>query len=270
MSTSETNVTLEQVKVLIQNAVREETAALKNDILALQKENEKLNEKITKLEWALDDAEQYSRKTSLIISGDVVPEGKPDETPAETREVALKLIKDKLNIDLKGGTSACHRLRNKKRVLIKFQDMDDREAVYQAKFNQKGDQKDKLIIHENLTDKRARMVKFLGELRSKQLVLNYHTRNGVILARDSADKRYARIQPWFSEQNILDAMKSAPFRSEKSSDPRQGMFLRSQTLEQIPKDLVVKRTADLEEIAEVRYQSESSRSQKRKPRTAMS
>ena len=254
-------VNLEQVKALVAQAIEAETADLKKEIAALKVENVKLNEKITKLEWALDEAEQYNRKTSLILGGEGVPEGNQGESPAETRETAIKLIKEKLNITLKGATSACHRLRNKKRILIKFQDQDDREAVYQAKFNQTGEYKDKITVHENLTDKRARMVKFLGDMRANQQVLNYHTRNGVILARDSPDKRYARIQPWFSEKEILDAMRDAPIKTEQAAS--QGRFLRSQTLLSIPRDLVVKRTANLEEIAEVRADS---RSQRGKPR----
>ena len=59
-------------------------------------------------------------------------------------------------------------------------------------------------------------------------------------------------------------MNGAPVRPEKSNNLGQGRFLRSQTLENIPRDLVVKRTADLEEIAEVRY-VETNR-QKRKPK----
>ena len=261
-----TAVNLEQVRALVAQAVEKETADLKKEIAALKAENVKLDEKITKLEWALDEAEQYNRKTSLILGGEGVPEGKQGESPAETRETALNLIKEKLNITLKGATSACHRLRNKKRILIKFQDQDDREAVYQAKFNQTGEYKDKITVHENLTDKRARMVKFLGDMRTKQQVLNYHTKNGVILARDSPDRRYARIQPWFSEKEIFDAMKDAPFKSDQAANPSQGRFLRSQTLQSIPRDLVVKRTADLEEIAEVRADS---RAQKGKPRGNM-
>ena len=108
-------VTLEQIRSMVAEAVEKEAVALRKEILALKSENKKLNDKISKLEWDLDEAEQYSRKTSLIIGGDGVPEGKPDETPAETREMAIKLIKEKLDVTLKGATSACHRLRNKKK-----------------------------------------------------------------------------------------------------------------------------------------------------------
>ena len=50
--------------------------------------------------------------------------------------MALNVIKEKLKVDVKGGVVACHRLRNKKRVIVKFQGMDDRNNVYQAKFKQ--------------------------------------------------------------------------------------------------------------------------------------
>lgn len=267
MAACEETLTLEQVKALIAQEVEKETAALKNDILALKSENTKLYRKISQLEWDLDEVEQYNRKSSLILGGGGVPEGKKDETPAETRETAVKLIQEKLNVTLKGATSACHRLRNKKRIIIKFQDLDDRDAVYQAKFSQTGEAEDKITVHENLTSKRARMVKFLGDLKENKQVWNYHTKNGIILARDSPDKRYARIHPWFTEKEILDAMKDAPPKSERTSNAGQERFLRSQTLENIPRDLVTKRTTDLEQIVEVQNQSEPRRQTQQKPRT---
>ena len=236
---------MEKVKELISQTVKTETESLKKELVLLRTENNKLKEKVNQLEWALDEVEQYNRKSCLILGGDGVPEHKPNETSAETREIALGLIKEKLNVTLKGGTAACHRLRNKKRVIVKFQDADDRDAVYQAKFNQSGDKK--ITVHENLTDKRARMVKFLGDLRANGKVLNYHTKNGMIFARDSADKRYTRIQPWFTEQEIMQAMQDAHPKTEPQSSSH-GRFLRSQTLESIPKSHVVNRTADFEEL----------------------
>ena len=56
-----------------------------------------------------------------------------------------------------------------KRVLVKFQDLDDREAVYQARFDQPQDS-NKIIIHENLTETRANMVKLLGQMSEKDEV----------------------------------------------------------------------------------------------------
>lgn len=104
---------------------------------------------------------------------------------------------------------ACHRLRNKNRVLIKFQDLADREAVYQARFGQKGGDKDKnIVVHENLTERRAAQIRVLGKLRSDQEIANYHTRNGNIYARISQDRRYARIDPTATKEEIMQTLKN--------------------------------------------------------------
>ena len=85
----------------------------------------------------LDEVEQYNRKSSLILGG-AFPEGREGESPAETRETAKKIIQDKLKVELKGDIVACHRLRNKRRVVIKFQDSEDRDAVYEAVWARRG------------------------------------------------------------------------------------------------------------------------------------
>ena len=113
------------------------------------------------------------------------------EMPGETREIAKKVIEEKLGVKLNGQISACHRLRNNKRVLIKFQDLDDRSAVYESKFSQSGvSQGDKITIHENLTSKRAKQVQVLRDMWEKGEVANYYTKNGVIMARKSREQRY--------------------------------------------------------------------------------
>ena len=154
--------------------LQEEIKKMKNDqkkssemIESLKTENKKLWTELTKLDRNLDEAEQYNRKSSLILGG-AFPEGKEGETPGETRETAAKIIKEKLKVNMKGGIAACHRLRNKKRVIIKFQDLDDREAIYQSKFEQKGEWTEKVTVHENLTEKRAKMITVLEEMRKEK------------------------------------------------------------------------------------------------------
>ena len=206
---------------------------------------------VKSLEISLNETEQYSRKTCLILSGDGIPEAKRDETTEETKSVALNVIKEKLKIDVKGGTGvvACHRLRNKKRVIVKFQDMDDRNNVYQAKFKQT--EGAGITIHENLTGKRARQVKVLADMkRDGDHVVNYHTKNGIILARDSREKRYARIPPRFSREEIVKAMSDVPARSYSGGrgDAFHGRFLQSQTLERIPAGHVLNRADSIESL----------------------
>ena len=250
---------MEDIEALVAEAVsremekfRNEIGQLKGETEKLKKENHELRVMVKNLEASVDEAEQYSRKSCLILSGEGVPEAKKDETTEETRSVALKVIKEKLKVDMKGGVVACHRLRNKKRVIVKFQDMDDRNNVYQAKFNQKEGAAG-VIIHENLTDKRARQVKVLADMKQERdHVVNYHTKNGIILARDAREKRYARIHPWFTREEIIRAMADAPIltRSGDRGDDTQGQgrFIQSQTLERIPAGLVLNRAESLESL----------------------
>ena len=245
-----------ELKKLVKEAIEQETSALRAEIAKmknqqkerdeemekLKKENKKLWAEIAKVDRNLDEVEQYNRKTSLILGG-AFPEGKEGETPAETRETAKKIIKDKLKVDLKGEIVACHRLRNKRRVIVKFQDLDDRDAVYEAKFGQQDQQSDRVTVHENLTEKRAKMITLLEEMRKKRLVLNYHTKNGMIMARDNALKRYSRIQPWFSEEEIKNTLATATYKNSQT----HGHLMQSQTLADIPQGSVARKTADLEE-----------------------
>ena len=249
---------MEEIKALVAEAVSREMEVFRKEMSLLQletenlkKENAELRMTVEKLENYVEEVEQYSRKSSLILSGEGVPEQKKDETTEETREMALQVIKEKLKVDLKGGVVACHRLRNKKRVIIKFQDMDDRNNVYQARFNQT--ESAGVIIHENLTDKRARQVKVLADMkRSNDHVVNYHTKNGIILARDSKDKRYARIHHSFTREEILKAMEEAPALSftgrRHDTNQEQGRFLISQTFERIPAGHVLNRAESLQSL----------------------
>ena len=74
----------------------------------------------------------------------------------------------------------CHHLHKKDRAVVKFEDMDDRNKVYEARFPKDGQLKHKIIIQENLTIKRAKQVHQLSLLKKKQLIGSYHTRNGII------------------------------------------------------------------------------------------
>ena len=82
---------------------RKEMSELKMETEKLKKESSELREMVKSLEISLDETEQYSRKSCLILSGDGIPEAKKDETTEETRSVALNVIKQKLKVDVKGG-----------------------------------------------------------------------------------------------------------------------------------------------------------------------
>ena len=189
-------------------AQHKEISSLKTELSTLKADNMDLQFQVQNLDQGLDDLEQHSRKNCLVMSGGAMPKEKPGETSVQTRAVASKVIKDKLGVNMRGDIVACHRLKNRERVLVRFSDLEDRNDVYQAKFEQR--EGTHVIIHESLTQRRGKMTSHLGALKNEGKVANYHTRNGVIMARNSPGKRYVPIQPWFNDRDITDAMNSAP------------------------------------------------------------
>ena len=80
-------------------------------------------------------------------------------------------------------------------------------------------------------------------MRKKKQVLNYHSKNGIIMARDSGMKRYSRIQPWFTEDEIrlhLEMQHTKTAKHTVTSCIRR--------LADIPNGSVARKTADLEEF----------------------
>ena len=206
---------LEKIQELVNIAVKKETESLRGEIEKLKIENVELKKKMHDLDQAVDNNEQYSRKSSLILSGGSIPDppmdGEREETTSEIRAATTEAIEKQLKVKLQGGIMACHRLRNKKRILIKFQDLADREAVYQARFGQMGGDKEKtMMVHENLTERRAAQIQVLGKLRFDQEITNYHTRNGNIYARISPDRKYAKIEPTYTKDEIMQAVQNTP------------------------------------------------------------
>ena len=64
------------------------------------------------------------------------------------------------------------------------------------------------------------------------------------MARDSGMKRYSRIQPWFTEDEIRAALGNATYKNSQT----HSHFMHSQTLADIPHGSVARKTADLEEF----------------------
>ena len=70
--------------------------------------NGKLEEELRTVHKRNDDADQYSRKDSLILSGPALP---PFAQEENTAQVVQKLLKDQLNLDLTDlDISTTHRL----------------------------------------------------------------------------------------------------------------------------------------------------------------
>ena len=243
----------------------QEVSKLKEANVNLARENTELKTEIVQLSEIVDKNEQYSRKDMLILSGDGLPPVSPNsgehEDPSITRDIVTKVIRDKLGVELKGGITACHRLRKNSRALVKFGDLDDRQQVYEARFTSKdSDQSARIIIHENLTAKRAAQVRILSQLKDNKQIGSYHTRNGNIFARKSVEQKFVPITPFMSMDEILEATSQAANRAQRgsqwphrvsgehSSETQVKRFMRSQSFSSIPTGHVAERRCDLEEF----------------------
>ena len=230
--------------------LKDEVAASKNEMQVLVEENKELKAHIQYLEKLVDNNEQYSRRNCLVLSGEDLPQadtsesGVPEE-PAQTKKIVEEVIRNKLGVKLSGKILACHRLRKKNRAVVKFEDMEDRNNVYEARFPKDNKPKHKIIIQENLTMKRAKQVHQLSVMKKKELIGSYHTRNGDIFARAGKELRYVQIDPEWTENDICQAVHDAPHK--QGAVPKK-YFGRSQTLDNIPSGRVASRRHDLEEF----------------------
>ena len=230
--------------------LKDEIAVGKQERQLLVEENKELKAHVKFLEKLVDDNEQYSRRNCLVLSGEDLPQAKTSETgvpeePVETQKIVEELIKKKLGVSLEGKILACHRLHKKDRAVVKFENMNDRNKVYDARFPKDDKPKHKIIIQENLTHKRAKQVHQLSLMKKRELIGSFHTRNGNIFARAGRELRYVQIDPEWNENEICQAVHDAPHKQRYVT---RDQFGRSQTLDSIPQGHVASKRHDLEEF----------------------
>ena len=66
------------------------------------------------------------------------------------------------------------------------------------------------------------------------------------MARSTTDKKYTRIEPWYTREDIMQATAQAPVR--RTQQYQNTNLMKSQSLRNLPKGHVASYTADLEEF----------------------
>ena len=133
-----------------------------------------------------DDADQYSRKDSLILSGPALPTFNDDE---KTSEVVQKLLKDHLNVTVTDhDISITHRLgplRNsapgKRNIYVKLVRRDTKKHIISACKMKKNGQ---LYANESLTPLRRKLFNALRKMKKDvpTLVKGCSTLDGKVFA----------------------------------------------------------------------------------------
>eukprot|EP00057_Strongylocentrotus_purpuratus_P006923 XP_011661397.1 PREDICTED: uncharacterized protein LOC105436982 [Strongylocentrotus purpuratus] len=142
----------------------------------LEREIERKEDRIVKLEYAANDLQQYSRRSSLRIFG-------VTETPNETTDqIVCKIAADQLRIALSpGDIDRSHRVgkpggRHHRAIIVKFCSYRKRTEIIQARRSLKNTG---ITIQEDLTQHNAQLY---ARTYKHRKVLAAWTRDGMIIA----------------------------------------------------------------------------------------
>lgn len=192
--------------IVSENIERRE--AVEENLASVEQKCTTLKENQGRLSSAIEIQAQYSRKTTLLLSGRAVPDYREGEP---TRAVVIGLLKEYLGIDVHArAITACHRLSNKRVILVRFADLDERMFVYRTRISPL---KQGLIIHESLTNERLAVVKILQRLhRPKETspFLSYYTSMGRIFIRLTNQSDPVELFVGTTEQDILNICGRSP------------------------------------------------------------
>ena len=196
----------DDIKSLIKDAISEviddKLAQLHSENKRLSRENAQLKSRVTKLEQALDDAEQYSRRNCLRISK--VPENENEDTDAIVYKVA-----DTLAVTLSpSDIDRSHRIgkpgkKEHRDIVVKFTNYRARERLMANRKKLKDSVLTGVFLNEDLTKKRS--ILFEARKLAKgdaPSLLGAWSSNGNILVRDLR-KNVHRI----SNETELDSVK---------------------------------------------------------------
>ena len=124
----------------------------------VEKSEEKIKQlkaRIDELEWALDDQEQYSRRTCLRIKNDWV-----EQEDEDTDELLLHLFNEELGVDVdEADIGRSHRVgrpvrgaaEQRRPIIVRFLSYRVRAKVFKARFKLKSRN---IFVNEDLTRKR--------------------------------------------------------------------------------------------------------------------
>ena len=192
---------LQALQIIVSENI-ERREAVETGLVAVERSCSDLQEVQGKLSSALELQAQYSRKSTLLLSGRAIPAFKEDE---HTRLAVIALLKEYLGLDVHPrAVTACHRLQNKSVILVRFADMDERMAVYHRRLKPL---KHGLLVHESLTNERLAVIKVLQKLhkpRETSPIQSYYTSMGRIFIRLTDVPKAIELFVGTTEKDILD------------------------------------------------------------------
>lgn len=176
-----------QVSDLVNSIVQGVLQGLHNKIDSLEAENVNLKQRVLKLETALDNVEQYSRRNCLKISG------VPESTEGTTDDIVCNIARA-IDVDLNiNDIDRSHRLgkspssvegRERPRdIIVKFMSYRVRAKFYKARVQTKSRGYKGVFINEHLTKARSKLLyEARRRVKSKQLK-NAWSNDGAVMIK---------------------------------------------------------------------------------------
>ncbi|KAI4458373.1 l1 transposable element-related [Holotrichia oblita] len=129
------------------SAVTDKLNICNNELKSCKNNIDSLDKRMLRIEEALDEQEQYSRRNNIRIYG------VPEITHENTCEVFVNLCREKLKINITNSDiDCCHRLAGKegtnKPIIVRFVRRDVKNKVFNDKRKLKGT---RIVITEDLT-----------------------------------------------------------------------------------------------------------------------
>ncbi|KAI4455672.1 l1 transposable element-related [Holotrichia oblita] len=179
------------------SAVTDKLNICNNELKSCKNNIDSLDKRMLRIEEALDEQEQYSRRNNIRIYG------VPEITHENTCEVFVNLCREKLKINITNSDiDCCHRLAGKegtnKPIIVRFVRRDVKNKVFNDKRKLKGT---RIVITEDLTRVRISRVKILAKyLNSK----NVFTSNGIILVKYNG--KIIKLKSMVDYKNLLSKL----------------------------------------------------------------
>lgn len=191
---------LAEVQAVASRAM-EEKAELIAKFAGLDEHFRRMKDVQAQISKQVEEQNQYGRKTTLLLSGRAVPSPQEGEN---TRTLAVGLIRHHLGLQVQpGGVVACHRLKNRSVILVRFAYLEERMEVYRRRTKPAHHG---LLVHESLTPERLEVVKTLKQLhtpRDRSPFVSYYTNTGRIYIRITANSRPVELFVGTTRAKIL-------------------------------------------------------------------
>lgn len=215
----------DEIVTIVDGVVKGVLSGLQDRISSLEKsnsdlinENRSLITRITALEAQADQAEQYSRRNCLRISG------VKEESNESTDDIVMKIASD-IGSDIQlENIDRSHRIGNPNRrgdkpreIIVKFTAYRYRSRFYKQRTRLKEQGYTGVFINEDLTKRRSSLLFEARTLFKSKLIKGSWSSDGTVLIKDNQDRVHriscsSDLDPFRPPEGLLGARPAIPGR----------------------------------------------------------